>query len=354
MKTRHLLHFLPAFAFTCASADTIELKDGTTYEGTILKQEGEDYIVEIQVTKTIRDERRIPRADVARIVAERKDETDFEELSKLTPAPDLLTEDEYDTRIARVEQFLRKHPTSQRKAEANSILNELASEREVIVKGGIKFDGKLVSASQRNPEAYALDARIAAAKVQRHGDAGEILPALREWSALEKEFLGSSAYLETIPYAVKLMRSHLTTVTNALNGFDARVRERESGLSRMASSDRTRSKEAIDDELAAYQRRVDAEKAAGIKWLSLDPYVKQPLEDTRRMLESEIRRLENLQETSLPKIEAAYAQAWAAVTKEGATQQEIDSAMSQARGTQVPQAYLDILAENAVLPPTHR
>ncbi len=352
MKTRHLLHFLPALAFTCA-ADTIEMKDGTTYEGSILKQEGDDYIVEVQVTKTIRDERRIPRADVARIVAERKDETEFEELAKLTPAPDLLTEGEYDARIDLVEKFLRKYPTSKRKAEANSILSELASEREAITKGGIKFDGKLIAAPERNPEAYALDARIAAAKTQRHGDAGEILLALRAWSALEKEFLGSSAYLETIPYAVKLMRSHLATVTNALNGFDARVRERESGLSRMAAADRTRSKEAIDDELASYQRRVDTERAAGIKWLSLDPYVKQPLEDTRRSLESEIRRLENLQETSLPKIEAAYTQAWAAVTKEGATQQEVDSAMSQARGTQVPQAYLDILAENAVLPPTN-
>lgn len=354
MKTRQLFRFLPLLVLGTAFSDTIEMKDGTTYEGTVVKEDGEDYIVEIQVTKSIRDERRIPRADVLRIVAERKDETDFEALPKLVPAPDLLTEAEYDSRISQVEQYLRKYPRSPKKAEASKILDQLEAERKAIIGGGVKFGGKMISAAERNPQAYALDARIAAAKVERHGDAGEMLPALRAWTDLEKEFQGSTAYQDTAPYAVKLMRAYLNTVNEALAGFDARVKERETGLSRMSTADRTRSSEAIADDLAAYQRRVDAEKAAGIKWLSLDPYAKQPMEETKRMLESEIRRIENLSPASLPKIEAAYAEAWEAMTKSGATQQEVDAAYSKARGSQVPAKYLEILASGATLPPTQR
>lgn len=354
MKTRHLFRFIPLLALGTTFADTIEMKDGTTYEGTVVKEDGEDYIVEIQVTKSIRDERRIPRAEVLRIVAERKDETEFEALPKLVPAPDLLTEADYDARIAQVESYLRKYPRSLKKNEAAKILDQLETERKAIVGGGVKFGGKMISVSERNPEAYALDARIAAAKVKRHGDAGEMLAALRSWTEFEKEFQGSSAYLDTVPYGVKLMRTYLKTVTDALNGFEGRVRDRETGLSRMSSSDRTRAAEAIADEQAAYQRRVEAEKASGFKWFSLDPFVRQPMEETKRQLESEIRRLENLNSASLPKIEEAYAEAWEALTKDGATQQEIDAAYSKARGAQVPAKYLEILADNATLPPTHR
>lgn len=354
MKTRHIFRFIPLLALSTTFADTIELKDGTTYEGTVVKEDGEDYIVEIQVTKSIRDERRIPRADVLRIVAERKDETEFEALPKLVPAPDLLTEAEYDARISQVEAYLRKYPRSLKKNEASKILEQLETERKAVADGGVKFGGKIIPASERNPQAYALDARIAAAKVQRHGDAGEMLAALRSWTEFEKEFQGSSAYLDTIPYGTKLMRSYLKTVTDALNSFDARVQDRRTGLSRMSPSDRTRAEQVITEEQAAYQRRVEAEKASGMKWLSLDPFVRQPIEETKRQLESEIRRLENLNSASLPKIEEAYAEAWEALTKQGATQQEIDAAYSKARGAQIPAKYLEILADSATVPPTQR
>ena len=126
---------------------------------------------------------------------------------------------------------------------------------------------------------------------------------------------------------------------------------RASGLAAMSGNDRNRSQQAINDELAEYQARVEKEKAAGVKWPSLNPYVKQPLDETKRMLESEIRRLDSLDTTYLPKSEEGYEEAYTAITKPGATKQEIDQAISKARSAQIPQEYLDKLTQAAPATP---
>ena len=107
MKPTRLLRLLPLMAIASAAADTFELKDGTKLEGTILREEGDHYIVQVQVTKSIKDERRIPKSDVVAQVAEKKDETAFASIAKLAPAPDLLGEEGYATRIREIASFLK-------------------------------------------------------------------------------------------------------------------------------------------------------------------------------------------------------------------------------------------------------
>ena len=80
-----------------ASADTIILKNGTRYEGRILKDEGDSYLLEIQVTRSIKDERRVAKADIEKIEKEDVAASDFAELAKLTDTPDLLKEGEVVT-----------------------------------------------------------------------------------------------------------------------------------------------------------------------------------------------------------------------------------------------------------------
>jgi hypothetical protein len=347
MKTYRLLPLLPFLFAANASGDTFELKDGSKIEGTILRTEGSDYIIEVQVTKSIKDERRIPKADVARQFAEQKDETDFAAIAALVPAPDLYSEDEYEAAAAKVAAFLKKHPNSARKKEAQKIYDTLETELAVVKTGGVKFEGRMIPASERAPKAYGLDANIVASNMKKAGDKGEVLSALREWTKLEKDYLGSSAYRDNKDYAVTLMKTHLANVTSVLSGYDARVKARQSGLVGMEQSDRVRSEQAIQEEAAAYTARVEREKADGIKWLTLDPFAKPQLDETKRSLETEIRRLSTLDTSSVQNTEAAYEEAYAAVTKPGAKKQEIDSAISKARGFSMPQKYIDELTKLA-------
>ncbi|WP_193214094.1 PTPDL family protein [Luteolibacter marinus] len=352
MKAHFLFRLLPLFAIAGASADTFELKDGTKLEGTILREDGADYILEVQVTKSIRDERRVPKADVVKQIAEKKDETAFEEIAKLVPTPDLLNDAEYASRSRKVKAFLKKFPKSPKNTDARKILDTLENERAAVSTGGVKFNGKIISAEERAPNAYALDAKILATEIETAAAAGDVLTALRAWTKLEKEYQGSSAYVSTIPKILTVMKSYLGSVTSTLAGYDARVKERAANLAGMAVGDRTRSEQAIAEVENAYTARLAREKADGEKWVSVDAYQKQPLEETKRKLESEIRRLGSINTDNFPKTEEAYETAYAEITKPEVTKQEVDTALSKARSASMPQAYLDLLAKAAPEFPT--
>jgi hypothetical protein len=351
MKTHRLFRVLPALIVATAAADTFEMKDGTKLEGTILREEGSNYVLSVQVTKSIKDERVVPKSDVVKHVRERKDETEFEELSKLVPTPDLKSADSYASDVRKVEAFIKKYPDSLRKKEAAKILDTLGDEYAIIKDGGVKFEGKMISASDRTPKAYGLDAGILAQQFAAAAEKGEYLNAMRAWSKLETGYPGSRAYRENIPNVVKVMKAYQMVVTTTLAGFDARTKERAKGLAGMDSSNRNRSEQAIKEEQDAYQARVDKEKAEGLKWLSLDPYVKPPLDETKRFLDTEIRRLEHLDLTYLPKTQEVYEETYLAVTKAGATKQEIDTALGKARSVSMPPQYLEMLTKAAPATP---
>jgi hypothetical protein len=351
MKSHRFFRYLPLFAIAGAAADTFELKDGTKLEGTILKEDGSDYILQVQVTKTIKDERRVPKADVVNHIAEKKDETAFAEFAKLLPVPDLQDAAAYQAEMKKLEAFLKEYPDSPKKAEVLKILSVLEKEHDVIAAGGVKFNGRMISASERVPQAYALDARILAFAVKKAAEEGDRLNALRLWMVLEAGHSGSTAYRETIPFILQVMKAQHAAVSSSLAGFDARTKARTDGLAGMSGSDQARSKQAIEEEQASYLARVEREKAAGMKWLSLDPYVKAPMEETVRLLDNEMRRLQNLDTQYLPKTEAAYEAAYEAITKEGATQQEIDTAISNARSAGLSQEYVDQLLKLAPAKP---
>jgi hypothetical protein len=351
MKAHRLFRFLPLLAIASAAADTFELKDGTKIEGTIVKEDGSDYIILVQVTKSIKDERRIPKRDVVRQVEERKDEAEFPALAKLVPTPDLQSAELYRAQVAKVEDFIKRYPQSLKKQEALKVLSVLEKEQDVVEAGGVKLRGKLISAAERKPKAYALDAGILAAEMKAAADQGYLLAALRAWSKLETGYQGSTAYRENIPYAVKLMKSQLASVSASLASFDARAKERADGLASMSSSDRNISTAAIKEQEDAYKARLEKDKAAGIKWPPLNPHVKAPLDETKRLLETEISRLETGSTEHLPKSEEAYETAWAAVTKPGATPQEVAAALSTARGASLPAPYIELLTQAAPATP---
>ena len=333
-----LFLFLPALA-CIAHADTIRMRDGTEHEGEVVADKGDHYVVKIQVTKSIRDERKIQKSDVLEIVAERKDEIAFDEIKPLVPTPDLLTHQQYDQRIAMIDGFMKAFPDSNLIKEADAILKTLDSEREVVAAGGLKFEGKMIQASDRASRAYPLDARITAAKVTESKDPTS---ALRAWSELESKFGVSQAYRDTIPYAKRLMINYLKSVEKSLETIDARIKERDDGLARIDERDRERTKRAIDEQSAKYKALIAKEKEERIKWPTLDPYQKDPIMETQRLLKSEIAKLDKLDLSKTPDGDQAWTDAWDALNT-GSDRQAGTTAISAARSARIPQEYITIL-----------
>lgn len=344
MKSTALL-LIPTFA-CIAHADTIRMRNGTEYEGEVVTENDDHYVVKIQVTKSIRDERKIPKNEILEIVAEKKDEIAFDKINALVPTPDLLTLAQYEKRTEAVESFMKEFPESGLLEDADALLKVLDGERAVVAAGGLKFEGKMIEASDRASKAYPLDARIAASKVTNLGNAGDITGALRAWSDLQDNFSSSQAYLDTIPYAKSMMTSYLKTIDRNLSTFDARTKKRMDGLASIDQRDRQRTERAIADESAAYERKIAKEKEEKIKWLSLDPYHKGPMSDTKRLLETELGKLERLDTAKIPDGDAAWNDAWE--TLSGSPDREaVSAAISTARSARLPTEYIEILEAKA-------
>src|SRR6478609_9740304 len=137
----------PSLAALCfliplaCQADTFTLKDGTKFDGKILSETSTSYVIEVQVSKSIKDERTVAKASVIRVEREMPDLKAFESIAKLVPTPDLLSSDEYQIKMAAVRKFLKDYPTSIRAKAAQSILDTLTKEFTPVGAGGIKLNG---------------------------------------------------------------------------------------------------------------------------------------------------------------------------------------------------------------------
>lgn len=337
---------IPALIALC-SADTIRLRNGTELEGVIVSEESDHYVALVQVTKSIRDQRKIPKADVIEIVGVKKDEVAFEAIAKLTPTPDLLGYEEYERRIEDTEEFLATHSSSTLSRDAVKILATLEEEATVVKAGGVKFKGKMIPAEERAKKAFTLDSEIAASAVTTAGDAGNRTAALRAWSDFEKEFPTSRAFIDTKPYVVKLMKSQLAGVSKQLDTFDERTKERADGIERIPTKDRARTEKILQEQSDEYLRVIEAEKKAQIRWVTMDPYHKAPMTQMKSLLEREIKRLEALSTSQLPDGDHAWEEAW--TTLHGSpTNEEAREAVSKARNARLPKEYVERL--EAMLP----
>ncbi|MCP5534509.1 MAG: hypothetical protein H7A48_15165, partial [Akkermansiaceae bacterium] len=136
MKKKPLLPFLLLLSFPIvAAADTFVLKDGTEIEGSILRETPDSYVLEVQITKTIKDEKTIAKADVEKVKRTKPGEEEFEPIKELVPVPDQMDAAEYADRISDVERYLSKFKYGPRDKEAKAVLKTLKDEANEIIAG---------------------------------------------------------------------------------------------------------------------------------------------------------------------------------------------------------------------------
>ena len=343
--------FLSILSLSLASsafADTFVLKDGTRLEGKILSETPEAYLLEVQVTKSIKDEKTVPKTDVKEIVREKLDETAYEKLKGLVPTPDLLTTDEYDARILQITKFLKDHPKSAKVADANALLATLKTEGTAVQSGGFKLNGKIVPAEEYKANAYEIDAKIQEARVRDAMYKGDILGALRGIARVETEFgtTGSRAALSTIKG--QALQAYKAQIGGLIRTFEARDAERKSGLARMTGEARATTEQAIAEEDAQFDRRFKAEKEAHQVWAITDPFHMDSLEAAQESINQAMQE----QGSNSPSGDGgkAYRDAWTAIQSwdgKDETKESVEDAVSKVKDLEVPAKYVSFLAEAA-------
>lgn len=340
MKTRSFACSLSMLMLLLpASADTFTLKDGTTLEGKILREDANSYVLEVNVTKTIIDERVVPKSEVVKITKEQPDLIAFEKIASLIPAPDLLTPDEYDGRIREVTKFLKEYPTTSKSKEAKEMIAKLKSEANEILAGGKKVDGKIIPPSEYRANLYDIDSRIMEGRIRSLVKDSQILRALRLFSEMDRDFKNTNAYFEIIPFIEQVIQHHVTTTTQTLSNFDARVKEREVGLDRMSQADRRITENAIREENARFEATFKSEKDSKIGWVTPRPYFKPSLEETLTFAKQEQSRLGALKNAPRTDAGKVYRETLALILSKGDSA-AVNTALSNARTAGVSPAYM--------------
>ncbi len=347
MKTNPvIIALLSLAALLPAVADTLTLKDGSTLEGTIISEEGDSYLVEVQVTKTIKDERKVAKADVEKITRERPDVTAFEGIAKFVPTPDFLSDAQYGERINAVEKFIKDFPASRHQEKAKEMLVVLKAEATQVASGGIKIEGVVVSPEDYRKNAYELDARVEQARINGYIQERQYLAALRAFTDFSQNFKGTTSLAELTPLMQKVMANQVAEARQLLGTLDQRIKTRQTGLERMDAADRKITENAIMDEDKLIEARFEAEKQARVVWFTPSPFSKQALEGIVRAGESEIKRLE----TASPAPGGDSGKLWRdamSLIKNGGSQADVSAAIAAARSAGVSQKYMTLLDDAA-------
>ncbi len=275
-------------------ADVFALKDGTKLEGNLIRETDTTYVVEVQVTKSIKDERVLNKEDVTSISESREDLEMFKKIIPMTPTPDGLTAEEYRSRIKFITSFLVEYDESPKAKEARSSLMILRTELNQIIEGAVKIGGVIITPEQRVENAYDIDAQVEALKIKRLIEERKFSAVLRAFDEFEKDYQLSSVYAELLPDIQKVITSYAQEVYGSLQTYDQRVANREEGLKQMSGDSRSDSEKAIEAQTEALRSRFDAEKSARQKWVSVHPYSKESLQYTMSLAKQEIKRLGNI------------------------------------------------------------
>jgi|688.fasta_scaffold09135_6 hypothetical protein len=329
-----------------ASADTVLLNNGKSFEGTVIYEDETYFLIEIQVSEGIKDEKKFLKTEIKSITKQPPDIRDFEELKKLVPAPNLLGLVEYEVRAKKFESFIKKYPSSPKLAEVKNMNDALLGELEVVRKGGIKFSGKMIPADDYLSNAYAYDESIAAHKINREIINANLLGALRLFTDYEMNFSEGKARAELIPKIKQVLQVYKANLTEGIEGYDALEKLRGVGLESMAPEDRERTERALDDQMKSLKDRFNREKNMKGAWITPDENYKDSMLEALRQVEMEIKRLDSPPKNSTVVIvsrEEAYRQAWQKLPNATAAEQK--AILENLKRDRMPESYLVKLKE---------
>lgn len=329
-----------------ANADTFILKDGNRIEGSIVRENDTSYVIEVQVTKSIKDERVISKDKVVKVEGEKKDLTAFEAISHYIPTPDALTAEEYATRIAGVEKFIKQYTDSPKTSQAKAILKILNTEANEILAGGIKINGKVITAAEYRANLLDIDAGFQEVRIRALLKDGRYVEALRAFSAFDRDFKNTKARTALLPLITQTINGYLAQTSQALAGYDALIKQRGIELQRMQPDDRRQTHAALAEETAAFEKRLKAEKEAKVGWVSTSPSYKPSLDETMTFGKQELTRL--TASTAPPAVDAGAAFRDALRKMQNSLDPAAKAAViAEAKTAMVSEKYLAILQDAA-------
>lgn len=287
-------------------ADVVVMKDGKKYESaTVLSETADSVTFKYMLTPRIPDTRTEQKANIAQIIKQRPEELAIVPLRKLLPSEDLLTADKYEGIIQdQLRPFISQYPGTKEAKEIEAMIATLTEEKQKVVSGMIKMDGQWISADvakrdARNIDAYRVRKAIAAAAAK-----SDWTEALAQWDKMHDRddgFTDTEQYVNTVPEVSKVLESYKSVLDRMLLEQPQLQKHREESTKGLVEPDLSRTKKAIEAEIAKFKSQNDIEKKTHAHWLTVYKYDAKAIQAAAKAVVEEQAKIASL---DLPKIKA--------------------------------------------------
>lgn len=320
------------FALACSAgylhADIVTLKDGKKLEGNILSETPTSIRMRYHLTPKIWDEKDFPRSEIAEngILKQKPEEVEILELRKFVPTADLLTAEKYEQLIQdRLRPFLNRYPGTKEAAEVEKMVSEVQVEKEKVVAGGAKLEGRWLTREEAKAEALNIRAFGLRTTMEEKIAAKDYSDALREFDKLtdpRSANIASVYYPKAVEEILVVLKSYEKQIEQMIREQPILQKSREDNIKKLIEPDLTRMNEAIKRELEQWKTTFDQERKT-TRWFTPYKYDLENLKILTKTIVAEKERLQALDLGVMAKVNAAIARLLRADAKAGTDKAEL-------------------------------
>ena len=304
------------YALACSAgylhADIVTLKDGKKLEGNITAETPTSIHMRYRLTPKVWDDKDILRSEIAEggIIKQKPEEVEMLEIRKFVPTADLLSAEKYEQLIQdRLRPFLNRYPGTKEAAEVEKMIAQVQEEKEKVVAGGAKLEGKWLNREETKAESLNIKAFGIRATLLEKVAAKDYSGALREFDKLTDPRTGLPASIY-YPKAVEAILGVLTSYEGQLNQMikdqPYLQKSREESTKKLIEPDLTRVNDAIKREQETWKTNFDEERQI-TRWYTPYKYDLESLKTLGKTATEEKERLSSIKLDVVTKVNEAIA-----------------------------------------------
>lgn len=300
MHYHHFLKTLSVIALgtlgiSFSFADKITLTSGKTLEGRVLKENGDEYLIEVQVTRSIKDRKTIKKSDILSIEKTAQDAAPYEELKDLLPTKNQMRAGDYRILIeGKLVPFIAKFPRSQHLPEVKETLATLRAELKRVEAGDIKLDGTWTPAAEWNANAFDLDSLITFSSMERAANAGSYQKAMLFYDQLKEGFPSSEGLTKARDLARKILPTYQQIISTKASSAKQHLANRKSAIANLPARDRARAQASLDRQITQAQAIITQARKDKTRWIPAFDFDARSLQTLERAIKSELTSLNRI------------------------------------------------------------
>jgi hypothetical protein len=309
-------------------ADIVTLKDGKKLDGNILSETPTSIEMRYHLTPKIWDTKIIQRSEIAEngIIKQKPEEVELLELKKFDPTPDLLSAEKYEQLIQdRLRPFLNRYPGTKEAAEVEKIIAKVQEEKEKVVAGGAKLEGKWLTREEAKAESLNIKAYAIRVAMEEKIEAKDYNGALKEFDKLSNPASGFPAslyYPKAVEEILAVLTSYDKQIAQMIQDQPTLQKMREESVKKLIEPDLSRMKDAIVKEKENWKSTVDQERKV-TKWITPYKYDLDSLKNLGKAIAEEKDKLSGLDIAVMTKVNESLARLLRADAKAGKDKAEL-------------------------------